>query len=183
MRQEQGWQFLLNRPASERDIARCEAVLGRSLPASYRAFLLRWDGASLFRQETQIWDGQRAMTAEIGIAGAQRLAALNAELRVSVDVPLDHWGSLIVFCAIPGAGAYYCGLNPEVSTNGEDAVVDCHEDYSPQCWRRAVIAPSFETWLDRIFDAVLRAGDPYYWFAMPELAALYRQCHEEAQGR
>jgi hypothetical protein len=189
---EQGWQFVLNPPASEEDIERCEAALHLSLPPSYRAFLLRWNGASLFRRE-HVWpDGRISVSAEIGIGGTLaspqpafgRLPTLNARLRADIPVPAEDWGSLIVAFNIPGPGACYCGLNPERSTaEGEYAVVDCDSDYGPYCWRQAVIAPSFEAWLRRAFDEDLATGNPWYWVGSPELQALYDACNAEMAAR
>lgn len=181
---EAGWKFTLNPPATEGDLHKCEADLRIAMPPSYRAFLLRWNGASLFRQEVQMRDGTFEMTAEFGIAGTGRLTSLNNGLRAALSpyTPTVDWGGLVVYCDLPGGGAFYCGLNPERSTaEGEYAVVDCHEDFGPRCWRRAVIAPSFEMWLQRAFDSALRNGDPYYWPNTPEVRAIYRQCHEEDQ--
>jgi hypothetical protein len=96
-------------------------------------------------------------------------------------VPATDWGTLIVACDIPGPGACHSGLNPERTADGEYAVVDCDSDYGPRCWRRAVIAPSFEAWLARAFDEALATGNPYYWLGSPQLQALYRQCGEEEQ--
>lgn len=176
--QEQEWTFLLNRPASEDDLRRCEAALGVSLPPSYRAFLLRWDGASLFRRDSLLPDGRVLVTAEVGIQGSHDLPGFHR--MVSNYWRAEDWGRLLLFCNIPGPGACYCALNAERSTpEGEYAVVDCDSDYGPRCWRRAVVAASLEDWLRRAFDAALQGGDPYYWLNRPGLRELYRECDEE----
>ena len=183
MAQELGWRFVMNPPAAEEAVRRCEEAVGLAFPPSYRAFLRRWDGASLFRQETPLRGGAIDVSAEIGIQGTRDLPAFQDYLRTFWDAnDPGGWGSLVVFCRIPGSGADYCALNPERSTpDGEFAVVDCHQDMRPHCWRRAVIAPSFEAWLQRAFGAALRGESPYYWLNLPELRDLYRECHEEHQ--
>lgn len=180
---KEGWNFVLPPPAGEHEVAQCERELGTSLPPSYRSFLLSYDGASLFRREHRLADGRAMVVAEIGIQGTRDLPAFQSYLRTfwEADDP-GGWGSLVVFCRIPGSGADYCALNPERSTpDGEYAVVDCHQDMWPRCWRRAVIAPSFDAWLRRAFDAALRGESPYYWLNLPELRDLYRECREEHQ--
>lgn len=183
MAREQGWRFVMNTPAAEEAVRRCEEALGLALPPSYRAFLRRWDGASLFRQETPLRGGAIDVSAEIGIQGTRDLPAFQNNLRTLWDAnDPGGWGSLVVFCRISGSGADRCALNPERSTlDGEFAVVDCHQATRPRCWRRAVNAPSFEAWLERAFDAALQGESPYFWMNTSELLAIYRQCQEEDQ--
>jgi hypothetical protein len=181
--QQARWGFVLAPPAIEADLRGCEAALGRPLPPSYRAFLARWNGASLFRQEVRLPDGQVALGAEIGIQGAGDLPAFHQQVRDELRFhDAGDWGDLIVFCAIPGTGGDWCGLNPEHATaTGEYAVVDCFHEMRPRCWRRAVAAPSFGAWLEQVFTAALQTGDPYFWINAPEVREAYRQCHEEDQ--
>src|SRR5581483_4807788 len=47
--QEKDWRFTLNPPATEEQIRQAEARVGVPFPPDLRAFLLRWNGASLFR--------------------------------------------------------------------------------------------------------------------------------------
>jgi len=176
--QERGWTFVLHPPVGEEALARCETTLGTQLPLSYRTFLSRWDGASLFRRQLRLPDGRVEAGTSLEIAGTGRLPELNAQLQA--EVPGD-WGQLVVCADTPLGSACHCALNPDVTAGGEYAMVDCDADYGPRCWRRAVIAPSFEAWLVQIFEAALRSGAPYYWLAMPELQALYRECTEEDQ--
>lgn len=180
---QQGWRFVLNPAATNEDIRDCEVALGRPLSPSYSAFLSRWNGASLFRRESMLPDGRISVSAEIGIQGTRDVSAFHRDLRANLDFYGDEgWASLLVFCNIPGPGAFYCALNADLTTpEGEYAVVDCHEDFGPRCWQRAMIAPSFEAWLEGAFGAALQGDDPYYWLNLPELDVLYRECLEERQ--
>lgn len=179
---EQGWRFLLNPPATGDEVRRCEEALGLPLPPSYRAFLSRWNGASLFRRESPWPNDPNPVSSEFGIKGTHDLPSFHGKFKATVlpDILPEEWGNLIVFCAVPSGSGDHCALDPDQRTaEGEYAVVDCFHELRPRCWRRAVIAPSFEAWLRRAFDAALQKADPYYWLNLPELLALYRECHEE----
>lgn len=178
---EPGWTFTLEPPAGEEDIERCEAAIGLQLPPSYRAFLLRWNGASLFQQKRQTPGRTLEVSSAFEIRGTSDLPSFHQQTKARYSD--EEWGNLILLNNFPRPGGPdYCALTPELSTaTGEYAVVDCHEDYGPRCWWRAIVAPSFEVWLERAFDAAFADGDPYYWLNLPELQAIYRECDEELQ--
>jgi len=180
---ERGWRFILNPPATDDAIHWAEAALGLTFPPDLHAFLRQWDGASLFRVERTLPDGNVFVTSEIGIRTAAGIVGLNQDYRSWHD-PGDAagWDHLIMFCDVPGPGADYCALSPiQVTPEGNYAVVDCHEDYGPRCWRRVVIAPSIEPWLRRLFREATRNGDPYYWLNSPDVRAILLECDRELQ--
>lgn len=158
---EQGWEFLLNPPATEADIRSCEAVLGIPLPPSYKEFLLRWNGAYLFRiDESQssndLWDGSSL----IHIQGTQYLLEFNQQVRG--DLSDEEWNLLILF-AYRYSGDYY-GLDPYQTKNSEYAVLNCEHDSHSLKWWQSKIASSFTEWLERLFDQVAnRRQLPEYW--------------------
>jgi len=161
---EQGWNFRLNPPATKADIDSCEAALGIPLPPSYREFLLRWNGAYLFRiddsqSSDDPWDGSSL----IHIQGTQYLLEFNQE--VKDDLTAEEWDSLILFAY--GCYGDYCGLDPQQTTNWEYAVLDCDHDSHPVEWRQAKIASSFAEWLEKIFDQVINKKKlPEYWIEL-----------------
>ena len=83
--QENGWMFVLRPPATKAALRQCEAALGLPLSPGYRAFLRRWNGASLFRTERQLRDGSLVTTAaEFGIQGTDTVPAFQHMVR-------RHW--------------------------------------------------------------------------------------------
>jgi len=166
---EQDWKFILNPPATEAAIQACEVALGVPLPPSYRDFLLRWNGASLFRWERYQKNGFCFVTREIGIQGTDELLEFNQENRL--DFTDEEWDSLILFCYIPGTGGDFCGFDPHQTTNWEYAVLDCCHEVAPLEWRQARIASSFAEWLEKIFDQVDQRKDPEFWLGDTELGS------------
>ena len=89
-----------------------------------------------------------------------------------------------MFAETPSHSANYCALHSaRVTPAGEYAVVDCHEDFGPECRRCCVIAPAIESWLRRAFDEAARTGDPYYWLNLPEILAIQRERMRERLER
>jgi len=117
------------------------------------------------------------------IAGTGELPALNARLRADRYDPPEDWGRLIVGGEAPVGEGDVWGLNPDILSDGEYAVVDGWHEQGPDRWRRAVAAPSFEAWLRRAFDEALRTGNPYYWINAPEIRAVYDACAAEDAAR
>jgi hypothetical protein len=175
---EKCWRFTLNLPASAEEMDRTEAALDLAFPPDLRAFLARWNGASLFRVEVRWPNGQTVLGTHLGIWSTSEILDQNRKLRSWVD-PNDAagWDGLVLFGDVPAGGEDYCALSP--TPDGGSAVVDCPEGYGPSCWRRLVVEPSLDTWLRRLFDEAARTGDPYYWLNDPEIRAMLRECDRE----
>ncbi|MUL38317.1 SMI1/KNR4 family protein [Gloeocapsopsis dulcis] len=157
------WRFILNLPATEAEIRTCETDLGVLLPLSYREFLLRWNGASLFREESQLSGG---VLSEIGIKGTHELLNFNREEKVNFTN--EEWDSLILFCYL-GMSADYCGFDPSQEKNAEYAVLDCFHELEPAQWRQSKIASSFIEWLEQIFEQVAQKKHPFFWLGSKDL--------------
>lgn len=157
------WTFILNPPATEAEIQACEVALGVALPPSYREFLLRWNGAYLFRYAQDEppmygwWDDSG-----IVIQGTTTLL----EFTQDNQEVYEEWDSLIAFCYLGGIGTGdFCVLDPQQITDTEYAVLDCFHEVSPTEWRQVQIASSFAEWLARIFDEVVDdKKQPEYWY-------------------
>lgn len=180
---EKGWRFILNPPATDDAIRQAEASLSLTFPPDLRAFLRRWNGVELFRVDLRTANDEVSAGSEILIRSAAEIVGLNQNYRSILD-PADAaaWDRLIMFADTPIMSANFCALSPiRVTPEGDYAVVDCHEDYGPRCWRRCVIAPSIGPWLHRVFDEATRNGDPYYWLNSPEVRAILLACDRELQ--
>lgn len=160
------WAFILNPPATEAEIRACELALGVPLPPSYRKFLLRWNGAYLFRDnEDDLPNGSWWDNSRIFIQGTNNLVEFSQENKQGRFTD-EEWDSLIAFCYLGSIGTGdFCGLDPQQTTNSEYAVLDCFNEQDPARWRQARIASSFAEWLERVFDqVVLQKKCPEYWY-------------------
>jgi len=159
------WTFILNPPATEAEVQACEVAIGVALPPSYRKFLLRCNGAYLFRIEQDEppiyswWDDSG-----IVIQGTHTLLEFTQANREGFTD--EEWNSLIPFCYLGSIlTGDFCALDPQQLTESEYAILDCDYELDPARWRQAKIASSFAEWLARTFDKVVdHKKQPEYWY-------------------
>jgi tetratricopeptide (TPR) repeat protein len=140
-------------------------VLGVALPHSYREFLLRWNGAYLFRV-AQDEPPQYGWWEDSGlvIQGTHTLLEFTQANREGFTD--EEWNSLIPFCYLGSIlTGDFCALDPQQLTESEYAILDCDYELDPARWRQAQIASSFAEWLARTFNKVVDdKKQPEYWY-------------------
>ncbi|MGH7707729.1 MAG: SMI1/KNR4 family protein [Vulcanimicrobiaceae bacterium] len=143
----------------------CERSIGVALPPSFCEFLRVSNGVIFYVDGAD--DFKILGTQAVVLRTLERKAEFADRAR---DDPWPHrWGSLIVF-ADWGDGNL-CVLDAEQSDDAtEYKALDAECESGPDAWREVVIADSFESWLAKVFDAVLlRHEIPEYWLGAQPL--------------
>jgi hypothetical protein len=162
------WIFQFNEPASESEIEEYELQTGLSLPHSYKLFLLKHNGAHLFCSEAAnpIFSGSSSLWANSGILIFEMSATREYKKQIHriYDVSEQLLPLPIAYLGRIGTGDF-CSLDFGSFNGIENPVLDCNHEYSPEEWKDSVIANSFEEWLRKIFERIIRHKSlPEYWF-------------------
>lgn len=160
--------FKLHQPTTKEKIQQCEQLLGLSLPRSYREFLLKYNGAHFFCSdaaayaETEIWwsnSGVVVFGIEALLSHRQHLQwlyELSDSLETPFPVPIAYLGRICT--------GDFCALKMDELTNFENPVMYCQQDCDPSDWKEGIVASSFEDWLQKMFNNVIkRRRFPEYW--------------------
>jgi hypothetical protein len=134
-------RFEVSQRASQGQIERAEKALGKALPQSYREFLLRWNGAVLYRTE---------YVSGCTIFGTDEVVERNRIWREYELLPRELDSNALIFVDW-GDGDYIAFDTARQDTEGEYTVLDGDHNISPSEWN--TICDTFEEWLARLIKA------------------------------
>jgi hypothetical protein len=158
-------QWLPNAPATNEQIDECERAIGLPLPPSLRVFLQLANGAML-AFGVRLKDGFDGGGCELKILSAEKIAEWTAFYKTDfvereVEEPFCRWGGLIVIADCEDGN--YCILDAEGAIE-EYPVRYMEGETVPDVWREERLADSFEDWLKRAFDAIIKEQSyPMFW--------------------
>lgn len=163
------WDFQFNDPASEGEIEEYELKTGIKLPLSYKLFLLRHNGAHLFCSEAAnaIFSGSSSTWASSGVLifSLSSTIEYRNEIHGIYETPEDALPLPIAYLGRMGTGDF-CSLGVKEINGLEKPVLDCDHDYSPKEWSNSVISASFEEWIKKMFDQIIKYRNvPEYWYS------------------
>lgn len=162
------WDFNLSEPATIEEIHECERELGLSLPPSHVEFLLKYNGAHLFRANAGKRSDSYSWWANSGVLVFGTKSILDyskflsrhfeePEYKLS-PVPIAYLGRICT--------GDFCALDMDELIEGENPVMACDPCAPSYEWRDALIAASFEEWLRKMFNRIINhKSPPEYWFA------------------
>lgn len=96
------WKSELRAPATEEELAECEAVAER-LPQPLRNLLAESNGAVLGATGDLFWTGLHILTVE-------QIAAMTATHSTLYG---EHYAGLVTWAKAPGGGAFYLAMTPQ----------------------------------------------------------------------
>jgi cell wall assembly regulator SMI1 len=151
-----GWVSELRQPASDRDLASCEAAVGMALSKSHRAFLKLHDGA---RFALEIPGPAYVATMDVSVLSCADIAERTLSQRALLEAVVgksDRLRAFVPFLVIAGydlSGDTCIAAAPRAQ-DGEAAIADAFHE-SPADWGREIIASSFEEWLRNCIDSFI----------------------------
>jgi SMI1 / KNR4 family (SUKH-1) len=158
-------EFKFNPPATQDEIDACEEDLSLTLPHSFKEFLKFSNGAHIFCGES-ITEITLPWLTDTGILiqSTSTIVSFNNHLdQVYLE---DGEKKYIAFSYLGDIGTGdFCGFDITKYFDLECKVLDCQHDYLFEDWQQEhIIANSFEDWLMKLFDSVIKNNfRPEYW--------------------
>jgi hypothetical protein len=135
--------FLMNKPASEEEIKKCDSYSNNRLPAEYKYFLAYFNGGTLFEYEA---------IAGFKFLGTSEFIEENEFRKEGFGEFWDN--NVILFCYLVGIGE--CLGFRFNATQGYE-IVHCYMDVLPKEWK------SVDSSFDNFVDNLIKERGKEYW--------------------